>query len=402
MKILYMAPVANFESKDGGYGTGSSSILYVLNRMLKEKRIDDLVVLNTTKSIDVSLTTGKQFDVGIVVGNPNSFSNKQVVDSFKYILQGCKKKYFVVLWETMPLPKKWDFLWNNDLFDVFLAPSYFVGVQLSRVTSKPVYYQPYYFNVTEKNKIDIEKKQKENKFTVLWMGQNTVRKGVNEAVVSFSRAFDNVNDVQMVMKYHDLSQLETNIESTIKELALINQSCKNARIYTLNKQLTPLDISNLYKSSSILLFPSRGEGFGLPIGEAMSVGLPVIYTDWSSSSEVGESPCNYPLKYSIDEAVSMYQYGYEIGLKYSFPNISDTIKALHFYYNKWKEDKIKYYELTRKNIDIIKDRFGYEVTSDCLEHAFKEKEGFAPSTVFDIKHWDRNMNQYNNIIKGEL
>jgi len=40
----------------------------------------------------------------------------------------------------------------------------------------------------------------------------------------------------------------------------------------------------LYKSVNAFVLPSRGEGWGLPLAEAMSMGLPVIGTNWSGTT----------------------------------------------------------------------------------------------------------------------
>jgi glycosyltransferase involved in cell wall biosynthesis len=49
--------------------------------------------------------------------------------------------------------------------------------------------------------------------------------------------------------------------------------------------LAPADMPALYGMWNALLFPSGGEGFGLPAWEAMSSGLPVVYSDYSSHAE---------------------------------------------------------------------------------------------------------------------
>jgi alpha-1,3-rhamnosyl/mannosyltransferase len=43
---------------------------------------------------------------------------------------------------------------------------------------------------------------------------------------------------------------------------------------------------NLYRGAAMLLYPSRYEGFGLPILEAMSCGTPVIGSDCASIPEL--------------------------------------------------------------------------------------------------------------------
>jgi glycosyltransferase involved in cell wall biosynthesis len=42
---------------------------------------------------------------------------------------------------------------------------------------------------------------------------------------------------------------------------------------------------SLYRSVDAFVLPSRGEGWGRPYMEAMSMGLPVIATNWSGPTE---------------------------------------------------------------------------------------------------------------------
>lgn len=52
------------------------------------------------------------------------------------------------------------------------------------------------------------------------------------------------------------------------------------------------DLSILYSGSKLLCFPSLYEGFGLPLVEAMSAGIPVVCSDISVLREIGASvPC---------------------------------------------------------------------------------------------------------------
>ena len=48
----------------------------------------------------------------------------------------------------------------------------------------------------------------------------------------------------------------------------------------------PEYISDLYDDLDVFLFPSFCESFGMPLVEAMTRGLPVIYADTSSNREI--------------------------------------------------------------------------------------------------------------------
>jgi glycosyltransferase involved in cell wall biosynthesis len=49
----------------------------------------------------------------------------------------------------------------------------------------------------------------------------------------------------------------------------------------------PEDMARMYSALDVLLSPSRGEGFGLPLLEAQACGIPVIVTDFGSMPEIG-------------------------------------------------------------------------------------------------------------------
>jgi alpha-1,3-rhamnosyl/mannosyltransferase len=48
----------------------------------------------------------------------------------------------------------------------------------------------------------------------------------------------------------------------------------------------PADLPPLYSAAGCLLFPSRDEGFGLPVIEAMACGCPVVASDAGALREV--------------------------------------------------------------------------------------------------------------------
>jgi glycosyltransferase involved in cell wall biosynthesis len=64
-------------------------------------------------------------------------------------------------------------------------------------------------------------------------------------------------------------------------------------------------LSALYSSARAFVFPSKYEGFGLPILEAMSFGCPVLCSNTSSLPEVGGQAANYFDPNDLDEIVNV-------------------------------------------------------------------------------------------------
>ena len=384
---MNIALVADFKNKDqinGGYFYASQSIKSSLQLLKSKRKIKSLTFLELSEINKYKFS--QKFDYCFIICNPNSVITN--VNYFKNLFAVCRKKYLHILWETLPLPESWKPLWTMEHFTGFFTPSRFFKELIEKETDKLVYYTPYGIDTT-KDVININNKKDEEKFTILVTGQVTKRKGIEDALVGYIRAFSNFpNDTQLILKCFRLSKHEDSLEDLIIKKSFMNSkspNSKNLRIFTLDKNISREDIMDLYKKSSVLLMPSRGEGFCLPALEAMSVGLPVIYTDWSNIPEVCDPEniakqtevkdiVNVPLRYVVDEAVDMIQYNYEINTNYAIPIMKDIINALRMKYTQWVENKEKYYKDAKSNIELVKKYFSFDKVNEYYEQIIVEND----------------------------
>lgn len=97
--------------------------------------------------------------------------------------------------------------------------------------------------------------------------------------------------------YHDLVLVWRNPPIEIRE-KYTSSAFKNKIHFVSN--ISDEELSCLYSSATAMFFPSKYEGFGLPIAEAMASGTPVITCDNSSLREVGGEAAIYVEPEDID------------------------------------------------------------------------------------------------------
>lgn len=112
---------------------------------------------------------------------------------------------------------------------------------------------------------------------MLYVGAITERKQVLALVQAFHQA--KLDDVKLVLVGHGDAYREQ-ILSYIKEHQLANQVFSLAHVDAKN-------LPALYQGASLFVYPSLFEGFGIPIIEAMTSGVPVITTTGSCFAEAG-------------------------------------------------------------------------------------------------------------------
>jgi glycosyltransferase involved in cell wall biosynthesis len=113
---------------------------------------------------------------------------------------------------------------------------------------------------------------------------------------------------------------------------------------------------NVFNSMDVLLSPSYGEGFGVPILEAQACGTPVIVGDWTAMPEL----CRYGWKIDREDATPYYNFE----ASYQFmPKVGAIVEALEaaFAAGKQHESSVDAEAWARTNYDadvVTRDYWG--------------------------------------------
>jgi hypothetical protein len=129
-------------------------------------------------------------------------------------------------------------------------------------------------------------------FVVLMVAMNKDpqdRKSFNEAFRAFGAFWKNHQEAVLVVHSERFGAMGSGIN--LIELARHAAIPPHALIFTEQYAmqlggLNPHQMAGLYTAADVLLAPSKGEGFGVPMIEAQACGTPVIASDFSAQSEL--------------------------------------------------------------------------------------------------------------------
>jgi glycosyltransferase involved in cell wall biosynthesis len=116
---------------------------------------------------------------------------------------------------------------------------------------------------------------------LLFVGGTIQRKGIDVLLRTYLEAFNADDDVCLVVKAFGAGHVYAG--STVDDqLRAVAEDPRSAEVELIDDELTDDQVPMLYRSCDVLVHPYRGEGFGLPIAEAMASGLPVIVTAYGA------------------------------------------------------------------------------------------------------------------------
>lgn len=116
----------------------------------------------------------------------------------------------------------------------------------------------------------------------LFVGKYEQRKSIDEIFDAWTQAFGTDTSVELIVKTnyftHDPDRIEA-MKQRVAELNLPN-------LTVVWGEYSSKEMLELYRSADVFVFPSKAEGWGLPIIEAAAIGLPIITTYYSA-------PCDF-------------------------------------------------------------------------------------------------------------
>ena len=206
--------------------------------------------------------------IGIIESTPNFFFNN--ISQYRIGFTMVENTKIGSNWVKLCNEMDHLFVPNKESVEIFRA----CGI------TKPVSYVRHGFNVEQYPYY--ERRENRSVFTFGIAGWLDVRKNWEDIVRAFSSEFVSNEPVRLILKNNNPG--------------FGYMMPKDPRIKVIDRTFSPEEMTRFYQILDCLVFPTRGEGSGLPAREAMATGLPVILTNWLGLAEVAKPELSYPIE----------------------------------------------------------------------------------------------------------
>lgn len=245
----------------------------------------------------------------------------------EWLMSPFSRNVGIVPFETTLIPPSWVPRINN--FDAILVPcEQNRKMMIDSGITIPVEVIHWGVDVEKFREI---KRPAHKTFTFGHMGALSKRKGTHILVNAFERAFPAEKDVRLICKtsaYH------------------YPFMSKDKRIEV---QMGPVShdelMTSFFAQADCFVFPTLGEGFGLPPLEAMATGIPAIVTGWSGPADYMTPEVGWTIEYTMDDAIEFSDpragvYKEDCG-KWAIPSIDHLVHLMRYAYEHQDEVRAK-------------------------------------------------------------
>jgi len=232
-------------------------------------------------------------------------------------------KIAYLAWEESAFPQKIVAEFNQYLHGVMVTSEHVLNVLRRAGVKIPI------VNVSEGLNQSLRKPEKfqlktKKEFKFLHVSSGLPRKGVDVLIRGFLQEFNKDDNVALIIKtYHN----EENLVPELIKTLVKPDSPEVEVIYGL--ELSEGQMADLYEQADTVVIPSRAEGFGLPVAEAMLKKVPVITTGYSGQMDFVSDKNAWLLDYDIVKADS------QLGLVNSYwaePDIDQLQSQMRYLY----------------------------------------------------------------------
>ena len=250
-------------------------------------------------------------------------------------------------WEESGFPFDWVMDFNSHLQGITVMSCQVKKILIDNGVTLPIKVSGLGVDHINQIESDTTYKFQAKRYKFLHISSCFPRKGIDILLKSFTDTFKINDDVSLIIKTFE--NIHNDVELTISKLKKANPLIPD--IVLIKDELSLSEIKSLYLQSDALVAPSRGEGFGLPIAEAMLMGLPVITTNWGGQIDF----CNDKNSWLIDYNFAFSQSHFNIYNSFwAEPSTAHLSQLLVEVYQSKKSEIIQKTEVAKDNIKSYK------------------------------------------------
>ena len=251
-----------------------------------------------------------------------NFNNQRIgfCYNYPYALERMKTPYKILytMFESTRMPEDWGHYLN--MANEIIVPSKFCALVMERQFGIRPKVIPLGFD--RKNFTYINR-PRQKVFTFLHYDAFKLRKGWDLVFKAFNQAFIETDKVKLIFKTTREKTLPLSIEYPKIEI--------EKGEYPDRKMIQLLEKANCF------VYPSRGEGFGLPPIEAMATGIPAIISNSSGMNEYFDEKFVYGVKHKLIPAKYDNENfkGMDLG-SFAQASVNDLAKKMRLAYDDYK------------------------------------------------------------------
>lgn len=275
MKINFFGPLG-----PTGYGIITRFLTPALERQGLDVAVFPIYGLNIAEQETLNLINK--------VSSPDRFDadasiKLSVANPFEGLMFNGKKRIFYTMLEVDKIPEAWVKTLNR-MDQVWTLSKWGAEVFKNSGVEREIKVVPggVDLNLFNPNRLPLIEKQ--DKFRFLMVGKWEIRKGCDILCKAFAEEFKSNEDVELWLACNTASFFVKNF-NIYYELLKLKLPSDRADIKVIDFIQNYRDMGRLYVSADCFVEPCRGEGWNLPLIEAMACGLPAIITDWSGHTE---------------------------------------------------------------------------------------------------------------------
>lgn len=228
-------------------------------------------------------------------------------------------------WEESGFPQEWVRDFNESLQGISCLSAHVEKVLIDNGVSVPLSIAScgvdHWDRVTADGTYAIPGK----KFRFLHVSSCFPRKGADVLIRAFAEAFKSSDEASLVIK--TFSNPHNNINQWLAEARQGRQDFPE--IIVIEQDLSEPQLKALYEGCDALVAPSRAEGFGLPIAEAMISGLPVITTGWGGQLDFCTPSTVWLVDYAFAPAQTHFSIFGSVWAEPDAKSLADAMREVH-------------------------------------------------------------------------